>query len=214
MITNTTMRNNKSKIGGKWGLMSVKKMQHIGKNNIIALKEEDGTPINDLNQLLRNWAWLHQGYWCYRSLTDWLIDWLIDQEMYRILFKALEHQTAPRPTFLSSRHTTSTSTLHSPVISDNSHQEIEEGQGCWWGQHLRRLTARQWRDHRYDLHQPLQPMPFRSSRHELMDECSCSATPQGGKATKLTFIITALSAFFLSSTRQSHPSSWGERCPH
>ena len=26
--------------------------------------------------LLRHWAWLRRGYWCYRNLIDWLIDWI------------------------------------------------------------------------------------------------------------------------------------------
>ena len=29
--------------------------------------------------LSRHWAWLHPGYWRYRSLIDWLIDWLKDK---------------------------------------------------------------------------------------------------------------------------------------
>ena len=27
--------------------------------------------------LLRQWAWLRQGYWLYRSVIDWLIDWFL-----------------------------------------------------------------------------------------------------------------------------------------
>ena len=112
-------------------------------------------------------------------------------------------------TGLCSRCTSaSTTTSHSPIGSEGSHQENKEGQGSWAGKHHRRHPAGQWRPS--SRPSPTSTTDFYPKAVSLALGRLQTLSYSARKVIRPTIRIPARLAFSSPSTRYSPTSSCGE----